>query len=223
MTRTDQDTRILPAYAHQAMSYDSDTSIHQPWRQRLVESLPLRAGDTVLDIGCGTGLCFPLLLDRVGPTGTILGIDSAPEMLAVARAKAVTNGWDGVRLVAEPVETAEIPGMADAAVFCAVHDILQSPAALDNVFAHLRPGAWVAATGGKWPAAWQVPLTLFVRSLHAPYVRDFRGFDRPWRLLANRLEDVRVSEVAFGGGYLALGRVTTTAEPPRSAQPARRW
>ena len=40
--------------------------------------------------------------------------------------------------------------MADAALFCAVHDVLQSPAALANVFDHLRPGAWVAAGGGKY-------------------------------------------------------------------------
>ncbi|MHA6794404.1 hypothetical protein ACVGVM_12985 [Pseudonocardia bannensis] len=44
-------------------------------------------------------------------------------------------------------------------------------------------------------------------ALHAPYVRDFTGFDRPWAHLADRVSDLDVREVAMGGGYLASGRV----------------
>ena len=60
---------------------------------------------------------------------------------------------------------------ADAALFCAVHDILQSPDALRNVLTTLRPGAWVAAGGGKWAAPMMVALNSMVSMLHAPYVR----------------------------------------------------
>jgi demethylmenaquinone methyltransferase/2-methoxy-6-polyprenyl-1,4-benzoquinol methylase len=198
---------LLPAYAERAGRYDRDTAVHEGWRRLLVDALPLQPGDTVLDVGCGTGLCFPLLADRIGPTGAIIGVDAAPAMLSVARAKVLSHAWPPVELVAAAAEDAAIPGVADAALFSAVHDVLQAPAALDNVFAHLRPGAWVAAAGGKWPAAWQVPLAMFVRSLHADYVRDFRGFDRPWRLLEPRLDQFSVREIAFGTGYLACGRV----------------
>ena len=61
------------------------------------------------------------------------------------------HGWDNVRLIAAPVAFAPIAATADAAVLCAVHDLLQCPAALGNVLNHLRPGAPVAAAGGKWP------------------------------------------------------------------------
>jgi len=47
--------------------------------------------------------------------------------------------------------------------------------------------------------------------LHAPYVRSFEGFSRPWNHLEQLVEDIRVDEVAFGGGYVATGRV-----PPRA-------
>ena len=197
----------LPAYTERAAHYDRDTAAHARWRRLLVESLPLRPGDTVLDVGCGTGLCFSLLLDRIGPTGAIIGIDSAPDMLAEARAKVVAHGWNGVQLIEAAVENADIPGLADAALFSAVHDILQSPAALDTVFAHLRPGAWVAAAGGKWPRPWQLPLSTYVLSLHADCIRDFHGFDRPWRLLEPRLDQFQLTEVGFGAGFLARGRV----------------
>ena len=206
---TDHPEALLPAYAEHADSYDQDTSVHDPWRRSLVDALPLQPGDTVLDVGCGTGLCFPHLLDRIGPSGVIIGLDPAPEMLAVAQAKLDVHGWTGVHLIKASAEEADIPGLADAALFSAVHDVLQSPTALDNVFGHLRPGAAVAAMGGKWPAPWQLPLSLYVRSLHTSYIRDFAGFDRPWRLLERRLDRFHVTEVALGSGYLVTGHVPT--------------
>jgi hypothetical protein len=42
--------------------------------------------------------------------------------------------------------------------------------------------------------------------VHAPFVRDLTGFDCPWRYLAELVDDLRVTEIAFGTGYLALGR-----------------
>ena len=200
---------MLPAYTERADSYDRDSAVHDPWRRQLVDALPLRPGDTVLDVGCGTGLCFPLLLDRIGPSGVIIGLDPAPEMLALAQVKVDAHGWNGVHLIGASAEEADLPRLADAALFSAVHDVLQSPEALDNVFAHLRPGAAVAAAGGKWPPPWQLPLSLYVRSLHASYIRDFTGFDRPWRLLERRLDGLHVTEVALGSGYLVTGCVPT--------------
>lgn len=206
---TDHPAALLPAYAEHAVSYDQDTSVHDRWRRSLVDALPLQPGDTVLDVGCGTGLCFPHLLDRIGPSGAIIGLDPAPEMLALARVKVDVHGWTGVNLIEASAEEADIPGLADATLFSAVHDVLQSPTALDNVFGHLRPGAAVAAMGGKWPAPWQLPLSVYVRSLHASYIRDFAGFDRPWRLLERRLDGFRVTELALGSGYLVTGHVPT--------------
>jgi demethylmenaquinone methyltransferase/2-methoxy-6-polyprenyl-1,4-benzoquinol methylase len=160
----------------------------------------------VLDVGCGTGLCCGLLRDKVGPEGGVVGIEESPEMAAVAREHIACEGWDNVTVVQAPAEDAEIGLTADAALFCAVHDILQSPDALRNVVTMLRPGAWVAAGGGKWAAPMMVALNSMTGMLHAPYVRDFSGFDRPWRRLERLVEDVQVQEMAFGSGYVMTGR-----------------
>jgi SAM-dependent methyltransferase len=194
------------AYGERAGSYERDTAAFQPYRRAVVEALPLRSGQVVLDVGCGTGLCCGPLRDKVGPGGGVVGIEESPEMAKVAREHIACEGWDNVTVVQAPAEDAEIGSAADAALFCAVHDILQSPDALRNVVTGLRPGAWVAAGGGKWAAPIMVALNSMVGALHAPYVRDFSGFDRPWRHLERLVEDVQVRELAFGSGYVMTGR-----------------
>ena len=204
-----------PAYGEHARSYDRDTGAFEPYRRAVVEALPLRGGQVVLDVGCGTGLCCGLLQEKVGPRGAVVGIEESPEMVAVARERIASEGWRNVTVVQSSAEDAQIERAADAALFCAVHDILQSPGALTNVLATLHPGAWIAAGGGKWAAPIMVAANMMTRALHAPYVRSFSGFDRPWGQLEELIEDVRVREVAFGNGYVLTGH--TPAEPGRSA------
>jgi tRNA A58 N-methylase Trm61 len=197
-----------PAYYEHARSYNRDTGVFDPYRRAVVDALPLQAGQVVLDVGCGTGLCCSLLREKVGPDGTVIGIEESPEMAAVAREHIAREGWRNVTVVQSPAEDARLEGTADAALFCAVHDILQSPGALRNVMAMLCPGAWVAAGGGKWAAPVMVAVNSMVRVLHAPYVRSFSGFDRPWRYLEHLVEDVQVREMAFGGGYVMTGHTS---------------
>ena len=191
------------AYHEQAGSYERDTAAFQPYRRAVVEALPIQSGDVVLDVGCGTGLCFDLLREKAGE---VVGIEESPEMAAVARERIARAGWDNVTVIQAPAEEAHVERAADAALFCAVHDILQSPQALKNIMATLRPGARVAAGGGKWAAPVLVALNSMVSLLHAPYVRDFSGFDRPWQHLEQLVEDIRVRELAFGSGYVMTGR-----------------
>lgn len=194
-----------PAYYEHARSYNRDTGLFQPYRHAVVEALPLKRGQVVLDVGCGTGLCCGLLRDKVGPSGTVIGIEESPEMAAVAREYIAREGWRNVTVVQSSAEDARLKATADAALFCAVHDILQCPGALRNVMVSLGPGAWVAAGGGKWAAPVMVAVNSMVRMLHAPYVRSFSGFDRPWRYLEHLVEDVQVQETAFGSGYVMTG------------------
>jgi trans-aconitate methyltransferase len=194
-----------PAYGERARSYERDTGAFQSYRRAVVEALPVGHGQVVLDVGCGTGLCCGLLREKVGPRGGVVGIEESPEMVAVAREHVAGEGWGNVTVVQAPAEDAQIGLTADAALFCAVHDILQSPDALRNVMTNLRPGAWVAAGGGKWAAPMMMGLNSMVGLLHAPYVRNFSGFDRPWRHLEQMIEDVQVREMAFGSGYIMTG------------------
>src|SRR3954451_11704585 len=91
------------AYTRDASFYDSRTSAFETYRRRLVELLPLRRGDVVLDVGCGTGLCFEQVRGRVGAEGAVVGIDASREMLEMAAARVAARGWRNVVMVQAPV------------------------------------------------------------------------------------------------------------------------
>ena len=89
-------------YEAAARFYDAlsgERLVYRAGRESGVALLGLRPGDTVLDVGCGTGLNFGLLADAVGPAGTVIGLDSSPEMLRMVRRRVEANRWSTVRLV----------------------------------------------------------------------------------------------------------------------------
>lgn len=62
------------------------------FRERLIELAALEPGESVLDIGCGTGTLAIAATRHVGPSGSVLGIDASPQMIARATRKAGRAG-----------------------------------------------------------------------------------------------------------------------------------
>ncbi len=77
---------------HWARAYDLTNGLLGRRRKRLREmfadDLELQAGDRVLDVGCGTGQLAMTFAERVAPTGSVAGIDAAPEMIKRATSQA---------------------------------------------------------------------------------------------------------------------------------------
>lgn len=59
---------------------------------KTIELAAIRSGDHVLDIGCGTGVLTCLAARVAGPSGSIQGVDAAPDMVRIAREKAACIG-----------------------------------------------------------------------------------------------------------------------------------
>lgn len=195
----------LEQYRARAHVYDSELAPFEPLRLEAIERLHLRPGETVLDVGCGTGLSFAPLLERLGPGGRVVGIEQCPEMMDKARERVSAAAWDQVSLFTAPAEDARWPGQADAALFHFTHDILRRPAALDNVLSHLKPGARVVATGLQWAAPWAWPVNLFVMGAALYSVSSLNGLAQPWSELAARLQGFETRPTWMGSIFMASG------------------
>jgi ubiquinone/menaquinone biosynthesis C-methylase UbiE len=126
-------------YDRGARFYDAVPGEHLVYRRGRVAGinlLGLQKGDTVLDVGCGTGLNFALLVDAVGTSGRVIGLDQSAAMLAMAHRRITANAWSNVSTV-----------QADATDFSAL-DLGVS--GVDAVFA-----TYSLSLMSEWRAAWE--------------------------------------------------------------------
>ena len=195
----------LAQYRSRASFYDLELALFEPVRQEALSLLALRRGDTVLDVGCGTGLSFARLQQDIGPTGRIVGVEQCPEMLQLAQRRVEQQGWTNVTLLCAPVETAAIPVKADAALFHFTHDILRSPEAVAHVVAHLKPAAHVVAAGIQWAGPWAWPVNWFVLPAALRSTTSLEGLDKPWDKLAGLFGSLDVQTRCMGAVYIASG------------------
>jgi ubiquinone/menaquinone biosynthesis C-methylase UbiE len=194
-------------YRRRARTYDREVArTSRSMREQAVERLQLRPGDVVFDVGCGTGLSFGLLAERIGRDGRLIGIDVSPDMLAVARERVGHKGWRNVTLVEGTAERVQFPAEGDAALFVLTNDVMRNDEALRNVLGQLRPEGRVAVAGVKWATpAWAAPLNITRRLRARPYSTTFEGRKRPWDLLERLVPDLQVQATALGGRYVAWG------------------
>jgi ubiquinone/menaquinone biosynthesis C-methylase UbiE len=194
-------------YREHARDYDASAARTMALRCRTIVRLGLQPGDVVLDAGCGTGLSFGLLREAVGSDGQVIGVESSPQMMVLARQRVEDAGWTNVLLIEDAIERARWPVPVDALLFNYTHDILRAPAALAAIFRQSRPGARVAAAGIKHPPRWLDPLRLYRRYKSRACYTQYEGLDAPWDLLARDVPDLQVESTLFGTGYIAWGRL----------------
>jgi SAM-dependent methyltransferase len=111
---------VLGVYRKRARRYDLTANIYcflgfREWacRKRAIEALGLQRGDTVVEIGCGTGLNFGVLEERIGPAGRPIGVDLTDAMLSRARARVEASGWRKVKLLESPAASFRFPPEVD--------------------------------------------------------------------------------------------------------------
>jgi ubiquinone/menaquinone biosynthesis C-methylase UbiE len=130
-------------------------------RASIADRLNLGSGDRVLDVGCGTGRLAVVLAQRVGPNGSVNGIDPAREMVAWATANARRAG---VAATFQQAFAQQLP-FSDAsfdALTCtlALHHVADHarPTAVAEMYRVLRPGGTLligelqaSSRGRRWP------------------------------------------------------------------------
>ncbi|MFC5135777.1 MULTISPECIES: class I SAM-dependent methyltransferase [Haloferacaceae] len=103
-------------YTRHAGFYDriaADAPIVAGLRRRVVDVLDPGRGDVVVEMGCGTGANLSPLRDRVGPGGTVIGLDVSAGMLDRARGRIERAGWRNVHVARADARRSPIPTGAD--------------------------------------------------------------------------------------------------------------
>jgi len=193
------------------------------WRAGAVDALDLAPGDTVVEMGVGTGANVPELRERVGPTGHVVGLDFTAEMLRAARRHRERTGPEVDYLRADaarpPVRDADaVLGTFVAGLFP------DSAAAVDAWCDCVVPGGRVALlnfqrSGHPLVAPLDFAFEGFVR-LSSPGARlstdaHADAFEQRVAAARRRLTERTVDRryETFGGGYLGLVSGRVPADP----------
>lgn len=130
----DRDTKELAAV------YDAVSDMQFASGCKLLERLALKAGDTVLDVGCGTGRLGCRVLAGIGPRGRFIGVDPLAERIRIAREK---NGCTNARYrlgVAEDLGFIAAASIDVLYLNWVFHWVADKEAAMREFVRVLRPG-----------------------------------------------------------------------------------
>ena len=194
-------------YAALAPTYDDETKFITGIRKCAINALRLQPGETVLDAGCGTGWCLPMLSNGVRDAGHVIGFEPSPDMLALARARVAGQQLPNVTLHHACGETVDLNRSPDVILFSYTHDLIRSRTSLENIFRQAKSGTRIVAVSTKLFPKWFFVGNWYLRRTHQMTITNFDGFDRPWTLLAELCADYSVRTTVPGSRYLFEGRL----------------
>lgn len=177
------------------------------WRRMAVDALALRPGDTVVEIGCGTGLNFALLEEAVGSDGRIIGVDISEAMLDGARKRAGAAGWRNVELVRSAAADYAFPEGVGGILATGV---LTYEPDFDKV---IERGAKALAPGRRWvvldykmPSTWLRHLAPLFVTLGSTFgVSRSHMERRVWESVERHLRNPQMRELYGGFVYCSWG------------------
>ena len=201
-------------YRRRARFYDYSANFYYligfreyAYRRQAVAALGLKPGDTVVEIGCGTGLNFSLLQASVGATGRVIGVDLTDAMLEQARQRVAAHGWRNVELVQSDAAEYTFPAKVDGIL--STFAISLSPE-YDRI---IQRGAAALVAGKRYVIldlkkpdgvpSWLVKLGV---TITRPFgVTEDQIHRHPWASMDKYLANMSVKDLYFGFAYLAVG------------------
>jgi ubiquinone/menaquinone biosynthesis C-methylase UbiE len=214
MSITLENQQLVNTYRKRAKHYDWLSRLYYligfrytGYRKNAVKALGLNQGDTVVEIGCGTGANLPLLQEAVGPTGKIIGVDLTDAMLEQARQRVAQAGWKNAQLIQSDAENYAFPEGIDGIISTYALTLSND---FEKVFAS---GAQALKTGKRWilldfraPTAWPRWLVRLGLLLMRPFGSRMHMVDRhPWEVFPKYLEKVTMRNFYLGIVYIISG------------------
>lgn len=214
---------VQDLYDRWASLYDWNPVLHlvRPARRRAIAAMDLAPGDTVVDMGTGTGANLTLLRNAVGPEGRVIGVDISPRMLDRARTRVDEAGWANVALVEGDIRDPPLDGPVDGILSTFVVVMYADPGRLIETWArYLLDGTMANLYAGpsarRYGPAANALLGLYLRLFEEGWDTASEG-PGPLDVLAARGErartaldaladDVEHDSPVFGLAQLDVGR-----------------
>ncbi len=205
---------VIEIYRRRAGWYDVSANLYYligfreaAYRKKAVAALRLQPGETVVELGCGTGLNFSYLQEAIGPTGRIVGVDLTDQMLKAAQGRVLRNGWSNVELVCADASLYEFPQRVDGVLSTFALTLLPDYDAV------IRRGSNALSQGGRFvildfrkpenTPEWLLKLMLLITK---PFGVTLDLAERhPWESVARYFSASEMREHFMGFVYVARG------------------
>ena len=178
--------RAAFTYNAAADTYDaSPLGFWDYFGRRTIELASLPQGSRVLDVCCGAGASALPAAEAVGPTGNVIGVDLAKQLLELARAKAAQRGLSNVEFEVGDMLSLRFPVASFDAVVCVfgIFFVPDMAKAVSELWNRIRPGGKLAVT--TWGRNFCEPANnAFWCSIKNVRPNLYKGFN-PWDRIDN--------------------------------------
>jgi ubiquinone/menaquinone biosynthesis C-methylase UbiE len=184
--------------------------LYNDYTEHALRLAGLRPGMRVLDVGCGPGDVSFIAARLVGPTGTILGVDAAPAMIELGRARAAEQGLSTVHFTQAAIDAIAVDEPVDAVVGRLILMHLPDPAAtLRRLSSFVRPGGVIAFSENDITGARSIPDIPLFGQVTAGIARAFEALGLSPQF-GNTLHTI-FADAGLGAPHLTLGTPIGTA------------
>jgi len=229
------------AFTYNAAADFYDTSPLGFWDyfgRRTIELASLSSGSRVLDVCCGAGASALPAAEAVAPTGNVIGIDLAKQLLELARRKAIQRHLGNVEFEVGDMLSMRFPAASFDAVVCVfgIFFVPDMARAVSELWSRIRPGGKLAIT--TWGPNFCEPANdafwCSIKNVRPQLYKGFNPWDRiddpaglrkilneagitsPNIIAENRLHPIESAEewwaIVLGSGYRGTIEQLTQAE-----------
>jgi len=167
------------------------------WGTIVLDRLPLRGDELVLDVGCGTGRLTEKLLERL-PEGRVLAIDLSSNMMVVARDYLRPPHGTQIQLAIADAAALPVHAQADAIFSTATfHWVLDHPRLFRSLLHALKPGGRLVAQCGGAANLARIQHRLDRLRQEPEFARHFESWREPWEFADAQTTSRRLNDAGF--------------------------